>query len=146
MTIELMDEADIRRIMAARYTMIGTDAWGVNPSGVLGHGKPHPRYYGTYPRILGKYVRDEGVLLLEDAVRKMTSFPAQRLGLTDRGLLKPGMWADIVIFDAEHVIDKATYLDPHQFPQGILHVLVNGQIVVKDEQQTNALPGKVLRH
>lgn len=146
MTIELMDEADIRRILAARYTMIGTDAWGVNPSGVLGHGKPHPRYYGTYPRILGKYVRDEGVLLLEDAVRKMTSFPAQRLGLPDRGLLKPGMWADIVIFDAEHVIDKATYLDPHQFPQGILHVLVNGQIVVKDEQQTDALPGKVLRH
>jgi N-acyl-D-amino-acid deacylase len=146
MTIELMDEADIRRIMAARYTMIGTDAWGVNPSGVLGHGKPHPRYYGTYPRILGKYVRDEGVLLLEDAVRKMTSFPAQRLGLPDRGLLKPDMWADIVIFDAEHVIDKATYLDPHQFPQGILHVLVNGQIVVKDEQQTDALPGKVLRH
>ena len=146
MTIELMDEADIRRIMAARYTMIGTDAWGVNPSGVLGPGKPHPRYYGTYPRILGKYVRDEGVLLLEDAVRKMTSFPAQRLGLTDRGLLKPGMWADIVIFDAEHVIDKATYQDPHQFPQGILHVLVNGQIVVKDEQQTDALPGKVLRH
>jgi N-acyl-D-amino-acid deacylase len=146
MTIELMAEADIRRIMTARYTMIGTDAWGVNPSGALGHGKPHPRYYGTYPRILGKYVREEGVLKIEDAVRKMTSFPAQRLGLTDRGLLKPGMWADIVIFDAEHVIDRATYLEPHQFPQGIIHVLVNGLAAVKDERQTDALPGKVLRH
>lgn len=145
MTIELMDEADIRRIMTARFTMIGTDAWGINPSGVLGHGKPHPRYYGTYPRILGKYVRQERVLSLESAVRKMTSFPAQRLGLTDRGLLKAGMWADMVIFDAEHVIDKATYLDPHQFPEGIIHVLVNGHAVVKDRQQTDALPGKVLR-
>jgi len=145
MTIELMGEEDIRRIMTARYTMIGTDAWGVNPSGVLGHGKPHPRYYGTYPRILGKYVREEGVLTLEDAVRRMTSFPAQRLGLTDRGLLKPGMWADIVVFDAEHVINKATYLEPHRFPRGIMHVMVNGRIVVKDEQQTGALPGKVLR-
>jgi N-acyl-D-amino-acid deacylase len=145
MTIELMGEEDIRRIMTARYTMIGTDAWGVNPAGVLGHGKPHPRYYGTYPRILGKYVREEGVLTLEDAVRRMTSFPAQRLGLTDRGLLKAGMWADIVVFDAEHVIDKATYLEPHQFPEGIIHVLVNGRIVVKNERQTGELPGKVLR-
>ena len=146
MTIELMSEEDIRRIMAARYTMIGTDAWGVNPAGVLGYGKPHPRYYGTYPRILGKYVREEGVLTLEDAVRKMTSFPAQRLGLTDRGLLKEGMWADIVVFDAERVIDKATYQEPHQFPEGIPYVMVNGRIVVKDGQQTGALPGKVLRH
>jgi N-acyl-D-amino-acid deacylase len=146
MTIELMDEEDIRRIMKARYTMIGTDAWGVNPDGVLGHGKPHPRYYGTYPRILGKYVREEGLLTLEDAVRKMTSFPAQRLGLTDRGLLKPGMWADVVILDARHVIDQATYIEPHQFPRGIIHVLVNGRIVVNDGQQSDALPGKVLRH
>ena len=145
MTVELMGEDDIRRIMAARYTMIGTDAWGVNPAGVLGHGKPHPRYYGTYPRILGKYVREEGVLTLEDAVRRMTSFPAQRLGLADRGLLKAGMWADIVVFDAGRVIDKATYQEPHQFPEGIIHVLVNGRLVVKDQQQTAALPGKVLR-
>ena len=145
MTVELMGEDDIRRIMAARYTMIGTDAWGVNPAGVLGHGKPHPRYYGTYPRILGKYVREEGALTLEDAVRRMTSFPAQRLGLADRGLLKAGMWADIVVFDAGRVIDKATYQEPHQFPEGIIHVLVNGRLVVKDQQQTAALPGKVLR-
>jgi len=145
MTVELMGEEDIRRIMTARYTMIGTDAWGVNPAGVLGHGKPHPRYYGTYPRILGKYVREEGVLTLEDAVRRMTSFPAQRLGLADRGLLKDGMWADIVVFDAGRVNDKATYQEPHQFPEGIIHVLVNGRLVVKDQQQTGALPGKILR-
>jgi N-acyl-D-amino-acid deacylase len=145
MTVELMDEEDIRRIMTGRYTMIGTDAWGVNPSGILRHGKPHPRYYGTYPRILGKYVREEGVLTLENAIRKMTSFPAQRLGLMDRGLLKEGLWADVVIFNPETVIDKATYLDPHQFPEGILHVLVNGQIVVANGQQTGRLPGKVLR-
>ena len=145
MTVELMDEEDIRRIMTGRYTMIGTDAWGVNPSGILRHGKPHPRYYGTYPRILGKYVREEGVLTLENAIRKMTSFPAQRLGLLDRGLLKEGLWADVVIFDPETVIDKATYLNPHQFPEGILHVLVNGQIVVTNGQQTGRLPGKVLR-
>ncbi|MEJ2165845.1 MAG: D-aminoacylase [Desulfobacterales bacterium] len=146
MTLELMDEEDIRRIMTGRYTMIGTDAWGVNPAGVTGHGKPHPRYYGTYPRILGKYVREEGVLTLEDAVRRMTSFPAQRLGLMDRGVLKPGMWADIVVFDPGRVNDKATYQEPHQFPEGIPHVLVNGRIVVKEERQTGALPGRVLRY
>ena len=112
---------------------------------ILRHGKPHPRYYGTYPRILGKYVREEGVLTLENAIRKMTSFPAQRLGLLDRGLLKEGLWADVVVFDPETVKDKATYLDPHQFPEGILHVLVNGQIVVANGQQTGRLPGKVLR-
>jgi N-acyl-D-amino-acid deacylase len=145
MTIELMDEQDIRRIMTARYTMVGTDGWGINPAGVLGHGKPHPRYYGTYPRILGKYVREEGVLTLEDAVRRMTSFPARRFGLRDRGLLQEDLWADVVVFDAERVRDKATYLEPHRFPEGIVHVLVNGQIVVENEQQTDKLPGKVLR-
>jgi N-acyl-D-amino-acid deacylase len=145
MTVELMSEEDIRRIMQGRYTMIGTDAWGVNPAGILSHGKPHPRYYGTYARILGKYVREEGVLTLEDAVRRMTSFPAQRLGLRDRGMLREGMWADIVIFDFDRVIDKATYLEPHRFPEGILHVLVNGRIAVANESLTGELPGKVLR-
>ncbi len=145
MTVELMGEEDLRRIMADANTMIGTDAWAVSPVGVLGRGKPHPRYYGTYPRILGKYVREEGVLTLEDAVRKMTSFPARRLGLRDRGLLKAGLWADIVVFDAGRVRDKATYQDPHQFPEGILHVLVNGRIVVGNARQTDAMPGQVLR-
>ena len=145
MTTEIMDEADIRRIMTGRYTMFGTDSWGVAPTGVFGYGKPHPRYYGTYPRILGKYVREEGLLTLEDAIRRMTSFPAQKLGLLDRGLLREGVWADIVIFDPDKVIDKATYLEPHQFPEGIIHVLVNGEIVVENEKQTEKLPGKILR-
>ncbi len=144
-TIELMSEEDIRRIMTARYTMVATDAWGVAPTGVFGYGKPHPRYYGTFPRILGKYVREERLLSLEEAIRKMTSFPAQRMGLLDRGLLREGMWADIVVFDPEKVIDRATYLEPHQFSEGILHVLVNGQIVVANEKQTEKLPGKILR-
>ncbi len=144
-TIENVGEDDICRIMTGRYTMVGTDAWGVAPTGILGYGKPHPRYYGTYPRILGKYVREQGLLTLEDAIRRMTSFPAQRMGILDRGLLREGMWADIVIIDPDKVIDKATFLEPHQFPEGILHVLVNGEIVVENERQTEKLPGKILR-
>lgn len=145
MTIETMGEDDIRRIMTGRYTMVGTDASGVAPTGVFGYGKPHPRYYGTYPRVLGKYVREEGLLTLEDAIRRMTSFPAQRMGLLDRGLLREGMWADIVVFDPDRVVDKATFLEPHQFPEGIVHVLVNGEIVVENEKQTEKLPGRILR-
>jgi len=145
MTIETMGEDDIRRIMTGRYTMVGTDASGVAPTGVFGYGKPHPRYYGTYPRVLGKYVREERLLTLEDAIRRMTSFPAQRMGLLDRGLLREGMWADIVVFDPDRVIDKATFLEPHQFPEGIVHVLVNGEIVVENEKQTEKLPGRILR-
>jgi N-acyl-D-amino-acid deacylase len=145
-TIEGMDEKDICRIMSGKYTMIGTDGWGVAPTGPLSHGKPHPRFYGTYPRILGKYVREEGVLTLETAIRKMTSFPAQKLGLNDRGLIWKGMCADIVVFDPSSVIDQATYTNPHQFPIGIKHVLVNGDIVVENEHQTPILSGKVLKH
>ena len=144
-TADMMSQEDIARIMTGRYTMVGTDASGVAPTGVLGHGKPHPRYYGTYPRILGKYVREEGLLTLEDAIRRMTSFPAQRMGLADRGLLKEGMWADLVVFDPDTVIDRATFLEPHRFPDGIIHVLVNGQVVVDNNRQTERLPGRVLR-
>ncbi|MFX0052943.1 MAG: amidohydrolase family protein, partial [Candidatus Hermodarchaeota archaeon] len=145
-TVEGMDEKDIRRIMTGKYTMIGTDGWGVAPTGPLSHGMPHPRFYGTYPRILGKYVREEGLLTLETAIRKMTSFPAQKLGLNDRGLIREGMYADLVIFDPSIVIDQATYINPHSFPVGIKHVFVNGEIVVEDETQKVILPGRVLRH
>ncbi len=144
-TADMMSQEDIARIMTGRYTMVGTDASGVAPTGVLGYGKPHPRYYGTYPRILGKYVREEGLLTLEDAIRRMTSFPAQRMGLADRGLLKEGMWGDIVVFDPDTVIDRATFLEPHRFPDGIIHVLVNGEVVVENNTQTERLPGRVLR-
>ncbi len=142
-TIEGMDEEDIRRIMKGRYHMVGTDAMAMMH--LPGFKINHPRAYGTYPKILGKYVRDEQVLTLEDAIRKMTSFPAQRIGLRDRGLLRENYWADIVIFDPKTVKDNATFQEPHQFPTGIEHVLVNGVIVVENEQQKRKYPGKVLR-
>jgi len=134
-------EGDLQTLMKSRFTMIGTDSWSVP----MGSGKPHPRFYGTYPRILGKYVREEKILTLEQAIRKMTSFPAQTLGLLDRGLIREGMWADLVIFDPDTIIDRATYTDPHQYPDGIHYVIINGEIVVKDKQHSKAKPGKILR-
>jgi N-acyl-D-amino-acid deacylase len=107
-------------------------------------GKPHPRSFGTNPRVLGKYTREEKVLGLEDAVRKMTSLPAQVLGLKDRGLLREGYWADVVVFDADRVADMATYEDPKQYPKGIDYVLVNGAIVIDDGHHTGARPGRVV--
>ena len=145
MTMKSMGDEDIERIMKNKYVMVGTDGAGIAPEGVLSHGKPHPRHYGTYPRILGRYVREKGVLSLEDAIHKMTGFPAKRLGLTDRGTLTVGSWADIVIFNPETILDNATYLDPHQFPTGIPYVIVNGTVVVRDGIQGEDLPGQVLR-
>jgi N-acyl-D-amino-acid deacylase len=143
-TIETMGEEDIRRIMTSKYQMVGTDGAGipVNP----GLDPYHPRFYGTYPRILGKYVREEKLMTLEDAIRRMTSFPAQRLGLWDRGLIKEGIWADLVIFDPDTVIDKATYTHPHQIPEGIPYIIVNGVIIIEDNKQNRKHPGKVLRY
>jgi len=143
-TLETMGEEDIRRIMTGRYHMVGTDGLGIPNLPSLG--KYHPRFYGTYPRILGKYVREEKILTLEDAIRRMTSFPALRLGLTDRGLIKENFWADIVIFNPHTIIDKATFEDPHQFPEGIPYVIVNGVVVVDNNKQKRKLPGKVLRY
>ncbi|MFX0079376.1 MAG: amidohydrolase family protein [Candidatus Hermodarchaeota archaeon] len=144
MTVETMGEEDIRRIMKSRYQMFGTDAAGIpfNPD----LGTVHPRFYGTFPRVLGKYVREEQVLTLEEAIRKMTSFPAQRLGLKDRGLLREGMWADIVVFNPNTVIDKATFEQSHAFPEGIPYVIVNGTLIVEGETIHKVFPGKVLRH
>ena len=106
--MQSMGQEDIERIMKSDFTMIGTDGGGVSPTGILSHGKPHPRHYGTYPRVLGRYVREKGLLSLEEAIYKMTGYPAKRLELTDRGLLQEGKWADIVIFDPETIIDNAT--------------------------------------
>ena len=111
----------------------------------FGKSKPHPRNYGTYPRVLGHYVREKGVLTLTEAVRKMTSLPAQRLGISDRGILKEGAWADIVLFNPQTVIDTATWTEPHSFPIGIPVVIVNGVAVVKDNTSTGVFPGKVLK-
>ncbi len=142
-TIESMGEEDIRRIMTSRYQMIGTDA---TASPQLPDFKIfHPRTFGTYPRLLGKYVREEKLLTMEDAIRKMTSFPAQRLGLRDRGLIREGNSADIVIFNSDTIIDNTDFMQPHQFPDGLLHVIINGVIVVENEKQRRKYPGKVIR-
>jgi N-acyl-D-amino-acid deacylase len=142
-TIESMSEEDIRSIMTSRYHMIGTDS-AASPH-LPGFKIFHPRTFGTYPRLLGKYVREEKLLTMEDAIRKMTSFPAQRLGLRDRGLIREGNWADIVIFNPDTIKDNTTFEDPHQFPEGLLHVIINGVIVVKDEKQRKKYPGKIIR-
>lgn len=138
-----MSEDDVRRVMRNPIGMVGSDGSAVSPEGVLGQGKPHPRYYGTFPRVLGHYVR-EGVITLQEAVRKMTSAPAQRLGIRHRGLLREGFKADITIFDAENIKDEATFTEPHRYPAGIPYVLVNGKIVIDDTEHTGALPGKIL--
>jgi N-acyl-D-amino-acid deacylase len=132
-----MSEEDVRTVMRSHLQMVCTD--GI----VLG--KPHPRAYGSFPRVLGKYVR-EGTIRLEEAVRKMTSLPAQTFGIRDRGLLKPEMYADITVFDPGNIIDKGTYQDPIQFPVGIEYVIVNGKITVERGAHTGMRAGKVLRH
>lgn len=140
-----LDEADLRRALAHPHVMIGSDGSSLAAEGPLAVGKPHPRSYGTFPRVLGRYARDEGALSLPDAVWKMTGLPARRLGLTDRGVLAPGAMADVVVFDAATVADRATYEDPHRYATGIDHVLVNGRVVIADGEHTGALPGRVLR-
>ena len=145
MIIFSMDEGDIKRIMASPYQMVGTDASSVCTVGPFSRGKPHPRHFGTYPRILGKYVREEGVIRLEEAIRKMTSFPAQRFGILDRGLLRPGMRADITIIDPNTIIDTATFEDPHKYPIGIPFVVVNGTVTADDGKYMKVLAGRTLR-
>ena len=134
----LMDEEDVRRVVADDHSMIGSDGL---PSG----GKPHPRLYGTMARVLQKYVREEGVLSLEEAVRKMTSLPARKHLLEGRGVLQPGAFADIVVFDPNIIADIATYTEPRQYPAGIAHVVVNGQVAVEQGRQTGARAGRMLR-
>jgi dihydroorotase/N-acyl-D-amino-acid deacylase len=136
-----MDEEDVKAIMKHPKTMIASDG-RLNE---LGDGHPHPRAYSTFPRVLGHYVRDEQVIPLHTAVFKMTGLPAARMGLADRGFIEEGMHADITIFNAETIIDKATFLEPHQYPEGIIHVLVNGKLSVKDGQFLNQRNGKVLK-
>jgi N-acyl-D-amino-acid deacylase len=137
----VLDEGDVKRIMAHPQTMIASDG-RLNR---LGDAVPHPRAYGTFPRVLGRYVREEKVLTLEQAVQKMTSMPAARLGLADRGCLREGCAADVVVFNAEQVKDVGSYADPHHYPEGILWVIVNGAPVVENGKFTTARPGAVLR-
>ena len=140
----LMSEDDVRTALQTPWVSIGSDGTAVRPDGILGKGKPHPRWYGTFPRVLGKYVREEKVLALEEAVKKMTSLNAAKLGIEDRGLVKAGKKADITIFSAERVIDKATFENPHQYPEGIEYVIVNGTPVIEKGQHLGSKPGRVL--
>ena len=136
-----MNEDDVKAVMRVPWVSIGSDGSALN---LKFPGKPHPRSFGTNPRVLGKYTREEKVLALEDAVRKMTSLPAQVLGLKDRGLLREGYWADVVVFDPDRVADMATYENPKQYPKGIDYVLVNGAIVIDNGHHTGARPGRVV--
>lgn len=126
--------------------MLGSDGSSLAPYGPLSAGKPHPRNYGTFPRFLGHYVRERKILSLPQAIKKISSMPAARLGLRDRGSIRPGKYADIVVFDRANIIDKATFIDPHQYPVGIDYVFVNGTLVVDHGNHTEKLPGKVLSH
>jgi N-acyl-D-amino-acid deacylase len=139
-----LDERDLRRALAHPHVMIGSDGSALAPYGPLGEGKPHPRSYGTFPRVLGEYAREQRVLPLAAAIHKMTGMPARRLGLRDRGLVREGARADLVVFDARRIADTATYEDPHRYPTGIEHVLVNGRFVIKHGEHTGSLPGRVL--
>ena len=140
-----MSQPDVTLALQQPWVAIDNDSEGTSPEGLLGQAHPHPRAYGTFPRILAKYVREEKVLTLEDAIRKFSALPAQRMRLTDRGVLKAGMWADVVIFDPAIVKDRATFDNPNQLSQGMDYVLVNGVPVLDQGKMTGALPGKVLR-
>ncbi len=140
-----MSQPDVTMALQQPWTSIDNDSQGTAPDGVLGKEHPHPRAYGTFPRILAKYVREEHALTLPDAIRKFSALPAARMRLTDRGVLKKGMWADVVVFDPETIHDMATFENPNQLSVGMQWVLVNGVPVIADGKATDALPGKVLR-
>ncbi|MEO7965509.1 MAG: amidohydrolase family protein [Gemmatimonadaceae bacterium] len=136
-----MDEGDVERIMRHPWAMIESDGDLVG----FGVGHPHPRSYGAFPRVLARYVRERHVLSLEEAIRRMTSLPAQQFGQLERGSIRIGAFADIAVFDATHVQDLATYAEPHRYPVGIVHVVVNGVPVLRGGAMTGAMPGRALR-
>jgi N-acyl-D-amino-acid deacylase len=140
-----MNEDNLRRILSLPFTMIGSDSSVRSSSGVTMTGKPHPRGFGTFPRFLGKYVREEGLVTLPEAVRKMTALPAATFGLHDRGLIKEGFFADLTVFDSGRVSDRATFEDPFLSPVGITHVFVNGAMTVRDGSYLGTRKGMVHR-
>jgi len=139
-----MCEENLRRILSKPYVMIGSDSGGRAYDGTLSRGKPHPRAFGTFPMILGRYVREETVLSLEEAIRKMTSAPCRKMGIADRGIIRPGGWADLVVFDQEKIADRSRYGDPFHPPEGIKYVMVNGKITVNEGECTGTMAGRVL--
>jgi N-acyl-D-amino-acid deacylase len=140
-----MREGDVCTVLSHPLSMVGSDASIQATYGLLSKGKPHLRAYGTFPRVIKRYVNELGILRLEEALRKMTSLPATKLKLFDRGIIRTGMCADIVVFNPSSISDEATYAEPHRYPKGIEYVIVNGKIVIEHGEHTKALPGKVLR-
>jgi N-acyl-D-amino-acid deacylase len=140
-----MSQPDVTLALQQPWVSVDNDSEGTSPEGILGQAHPHPRAYGTFPRVLSKYVREDKALSLEDAIRKFSALPAQRMRLTDRGVLKAGMWADVVVFDPATVHDRATFDNPNQLSEGMDYVLVNGVPVIEQGKMTGALSGKVLR-
>lgn len=139
-------EEDMRAALAQPFVSVGSDGRAVATAGPLAAGHPHPRYYGTFPRVLGRYVREEAVITLEDAVRKMTSANTAKIGVYDRGVLRPGQWADVVVFDASRIIDRATFERPHQYADGVAYVIVNGHVVLETGgRHTGVRAGRVIR-
>jgi N-acyl-D-amino-acid deacylase len=139
-----MSEENTQMVLQHPQVMLGSDGSSLAPYGPLSVGKPHPRNYGAFPRFLGYYVREKKILPLPEAVKKVTSMPAAKMGLQNRGSLRVGNFADVVVFDPESIRDKATFIDPHQYPVGIDYVIVNGKIVIDHGNHTGELPGKVL--
>jgi len=143
--ISIMTESDVRAALVHPLVSIDTDSGAKAEDGPLAQSRSHPRAWGTFPRILGKYVREERLLSLEEAVRKMTSRPAARVGLQDRGILRPGMAADITVFNPATIRDVSTFEDPNHYSVGVIHVLVNGRAVVLNGTITDERPGRPLR-
>jgi N-acyl-D-aspartate/D-glutamate deacylase len=139
-------EKDMTLALVQPWCSVGSDGSAYAVEGPLRRGNPHPRNFGTFPRVLGTYVRARGLLRLEDAVRKMTSLNAAKLGVRDRGQLRPGAWADVTVFDPERVADQATYSEPFRYSTGVEYVVVNGQLVLDRGKHTGARPGRALRH
>jgi N-acyl-D-aspartate/D-glutamate deacylase len=138
-------EDDMQLAMKQPYTSIGSDGSAISPDGPRGATHPHPRWYGTFPRVLGRYVRELHTIELPEAVKKITSMNAEKANIADRGLIKEGYWADVTLFDPETVIDKATFEEPHHYPEGIPYVIVNGVVALDNGQHTNSRTGMVLR-
>lgn len=141
----LMSEDNVRRQIAIPWVSFGSDAGAPAAEGVFLRSSTHPRTYGNFARLLGRYVRDEKIIPMEDAIRRLTSLPAQNLRIARRGSLMPGYFADVVVFDPAKVADNATFENPHQYSAGMVHVFVNGKRVLKDGQHTGATPGQVVR-
>jgi N-acyl-D-amino-acid deacylase len=141
-----IDDRYFQMVIRHPITMFGSDGYALATYGSLGEGVPHPRSYGSFPRVLGRFVRQRRLFTWKEAIRKMTYLPAKFLGIKDRGIIKEGMYADIVIFNPETVIDNSTFSKPHQYPTGINYVITNGTVVIQESKHTGKLPGRVLRH